>query len=255
MKKKIILSIIALILLIVDIYLIFNFIYLKYKNKSFIENTDVVLAEDFKNSPFKIDKIVLYSNGFGKNKNTKFQNANWILDIYQYTDIAIYLKSTEAVKDLSISNFQADFGKLYYLDTTQFGTEQILYNYEINPELEYTVLNDENKENSLNYNTPIFFADSSNPITLKFVNMIKENFTIENSEKLEFNGSLLEKTNINLNDLKTKISFDINVKNYNNDEYSTTITLQNPIELDNSNIFNGHLLLEKNNQNIILLKK
>ena len=255
LKKKVILSIIAIILLILDIYLIFNFIYLKYKNKNFIETTDVVFAEDLRNSPFKIDKIVLYSSGFGNNKNTKFQNSNWILDIYQYTDIALYLKSTEAIKTLKISNFKADFGNLYYLDVTKFGTENILQNYEINQELEYTVLNDSNEDNIINYNTPIFFADSSNPITLKYVNMIKENYTLENTEKLSFNGSLLEKANIKLEDLKTAIEFDITITDYNNTAYCTTLKLSNPIEYSNSSIFDGHLLLEKKNQNIILLKK
>lgn len=254
MKKKIILTIIVILLLILDIYLFFNYIYLKYKNKFFIENTDVVLAEELKNSAFKINKILLYSSGYGENKNTKFQNANWILDIYQYTDIALYLNSSEAIKSLSISNFKSNFGNLYYLDSKKFGTEEILRNYEINPILEYTVLNDSNEKNLVNYNTPVFFADSSNPITLKFVNLVAKNFKIENNEKLEFNGSILEKANIKLEDLKTNISFDINIKNYNNEEYNTTISFSIPIENKSTNIFNGSIFEEKNNENIIFRK-
>lgn len=244
LKKKIILTIIVIILIILDTYLIFNYIYLKYKNKLFIENNDVIFAENIKNSPFRINKIVLYSSGFGQNRNTKFQNSNWILDIYQYTDIALYLDCKEAIQSLSISNFKSNFGNLYYLDSTKFGTEEILNNYEINSTLEYTVLNDSNEENSINYNTPIFFADGSNPITLKFVNMIAKNFIIENNEKLEFNGSLLKKTNTKLEDLKSNISFDINIKTYHNEEYSTTVNLNIPIENENSNIFKGSILEE-----------
>ena len=255
MKKKIILTIIVIILLILDIYLFFNYIYLRYKNKYFIENTDVVLAQNLNNSPFKINKIILYSSAYGENKNTKFQNANWVLDIYQYTDIALYLNSSEAVKSLSISNFKSNFGNLYYLDSKKFGTEEILRNYEVNPILEYTVLNDSNEENLVNYNTPVFFADSSNPITLKFVNMFAKNFIIENNEKLKFNGSLLEKAKIKLENLKTNISFDINIKNYNNEEYNTTIYLNIPIENKTTNIFKGNILEEKNNQNIVFEKK
>lgn len=253
LKKKIILTIIVIFLFILDIYLIFNYIYLRYKNKLFIENTDVVFAEKIKDSPFKIEKILLYSSGYGENKNIKFQKANWILDIYQYTDIAIYLKSDQPVKNLSISNFKANYGNLYYLDSTKFGTGEILKNFEVNPILEYTVLNDSNENNLVNYNTPIFFADCSNPITLKFVNMIAKNFTIENNEKLEFNGSLLEKTNTKLEDLKAKISFDIHITNYTNEEYATTIAFNIPIENKTSNIFNGSIFEEKRNQNIIFL--
>ena len=254
MKKKIVLIIVIIILGILDIVLFKNLIYQKYKNKTFIEETDVKFAKELKNSPFKINKIVLYSSGFGINKNTNFQKSNWILDIYEYTDIALFVDNKEAIKSLEISNFNSDFGNLYYLDVTKFGTEKILNNFQVNPNLSFTVLNDSNQENLINFNTPVFFADGSNPITLKFVNMVAKDFTIENNEKLKFDGSLLKRVNPNLNKLKTTISFDVSIKDYNNEEYSTTIKLNIPIENSNSSIFDGSILETKNNQNIILLK-
>lgn len=254
MKKKVILIIIIILLSILDVFLFWNYIFLRYKNKVFIEKTDVVLANEIKSSPFKIDKIVLYSSGFGKNTNTKFQTSNWILDIYEYTDIALYIDSKDAIKTLSISNFNSKMGNLYYLDSNKFGTEEILQNYETNPSLEYTVLNDSNEENLINYNTPIFFADSSNPITLKFVNKIAKNFIIENNEKLEFDGSLLKRVNPSLDNLKTNISFDVIITDYNNETYSANININIPIENGNQNIFNGSILEIKENQNIVFLK-
>ena len=193
--------------------------------------------------------------GFGQNKNTNFQKANWILDIYQYTDIALYVDCSEAIKNLSISNFKSSTGNLYYLDITKFGTGDILKEYEITENLDFSVLNDTNEDNSINYNTPVFFADGSNPITLKFVNTIKKNYVIENSEQLKFDGSILEKTGLKLEELNNKISFDIKIKDYNNDEYSSRINLRIPIEKENATIFNGSILEKKNNLNIILLKK
>ena len=193
--------------------------------------------------------------GFGENKNTNFQKSNWILDVYQYTDIALYVDCSEAIQNLNISNFNSKTGNLYYLDANKFGTGDISKNYEITNTFDFSVLNDSNKDNSINYNTPVFFADGSNPITLKFVNIIKKNFTIENNEKLKFDGSLLKRTNIKLEDLSTKISFDLNIKNYNNEEYTTKINLNIPIKNIDSTIFDGSILQEKNNQNIILLKK
>ena len=193
--------------------------------------------------------------GFGQNKNTNFQKANWILDIYQYTDMALYVECSEAIKNLSISNFESSNGNLYYLDITKFGTGDILKEYEITENLDFSVLNDTNEDNSINYNTPVFFADGSNPITLKFVNTIKKNYVIENSEQLKFDGSILEKTGLKLEELNNKISFDIKIKDYNNDEYSSRINLRIPIEKENATIFNGSILEKKNNQNIILLKK
>ena len=236
------------------IFFSFNYIYFKYKNKTFIEKTDVVLAENLRNSPFKINKIVLYSSAYGENKNTRFQKSNWILDIYQYTDIALYVDCSEAIKNLCISNFSSKVGNLYYLDSTKFGTGKISKNYEINPSIDFTILNYSNAENTISYNTPIFFADGSNPITLKFVNMIEKNFIIENNEKLKFDGSLLKRTNVKIENLKTNIYFDINIKNYNNEEYYTTINLSIPIKNNSSNIFNGSILENKTNQNIVFLR-
>lgn len=255
MKKKIFLIVIIIFLMILDLYLFWNYIFLKYKNKIFIEKTDVVFAEKLKSSPYKINKIILYSSGFGKNKNTKFQKSNWILDIYEYTDIALFIDAEIGIKTLNISNFNSEFGKLYYLDSNKFGTEEILENYEVNPNLEYTVLDDNNKENKINYNTPIYFADASNPITLKFVNTIAQNFVIENNERLEFNGSLLKRVNQNIKDLKGNFSFDINITDYNNNKYSTAINLSIPIENATTNIFDGSILETKNNQNISFIKE
>ena len=41
------------------------------------------------------------------------------------------------------------------------------------------------------YNTPIFFADCSTPITLKYVNTVSSNFSLKNTNKLTQNGTLL----------------------------------------------------------------
>lgn len=154
------------------------------------------------------------------------------------------------IKALSISNFNSNSGKLYYLDSSKFGTEEILENYEIAPSLEYTVLNDSNEENLINFNTPIFFADGSNPITLKYVNTIAKNFVIENNEKLKFDGSLLKKANSNIYNLKKNISFDICITDYANNKYSSTIYLNIPIESKEKTIFDGSILETKNDQNI-----
>ncbi len=62
MNKKKILIVLIIIVIIVNVFLSYNYIYLKYKNKKFIEKNDVVLADDLKKSPFKINKIVLYSS-------------------------------------------------------------------------------------------------------------------------------------------------------------------------------------------------
>lgn len=62
MNKKKILIVFIIIAIIANVFLSYNYIYLKYKNKKFIEKNDVALADDLKKSPFKINKIILYSS-------------------------------------------------------------------------------------------------------------------------------------------------------------------------------------------------
>jgi hypothetical protein len=266
MKKKIILTIMVFILLFVDIYLFFNFIYVRFKNKSIIEKYDLEIASQLENSPFEIEKIILFSSASGINKNTNFQNSNWLLDIFEYTDIAIYfsqpenLDVTNTVQNLSISNIKLNVESekytpsLYYLDANNFGTDSFLDDNKIENNLEFSVLNFDNANNSIMYNTPVFFADLSNPITLKFTNTLLTNYSLENTEKLIFDGSLISKTPLSLENLKASLSFDINITNYNNENYYTNVIINIPTENDEQSILDGSIL-ETQNTHIYFLKE
>lgn len=247
MKKNAILIILIIIILFLDFYLFFNYIYIRYKNKNMLETTDIKLFNELSSSPFKIDKIILYSSAYAKNKNTNFQNINWLLDIYQYTDIAIYIDSKESIKSLSITNpvLKNNSHKLYYLDGYQFGTGNFSEDFEINDTLNFSILNFDNSDNSIKYNTPIFFADSSNPITLKFTNTLFKNFSIPNSEKLIFNGTLLSKTPIKLESLMSNLSICINITTHNNNNYEKLLNINIPIKDETSTIFDGHIYVEE----------
>ena len=255
MKKKFILITLIIVLLFIEIFIFYNFIFIRYKNKTSIENIDIKIAEELKNSPFKVEKIILYSSASAENKNTNFQSTNWILDIFQYTDMAIYISSTEAIKALSVSNISLNnpSQKLYYLDANEFGTGKIFKNFEIQDSLEFSILNFDNSDNSIGYNTPVFFADASNPITLKFTNTVFENYSIKNTEKIAFNGSILAQTPVKLDNLSNTISFNINIKDYNNNQYTTTLNIDIPLQNDISSILDGSCYSEQTNLNIPLL--
>lgn len=266
MKKKIVLVIIIIILLILDIFLFFNFIYRHYKNKHFLEKYDISLANNINNNEFKINKILLYSSASGINKNNNFQKSNWLLDIYEYTDIAIFfekpktLSTSNTIKELNMSNIKYNVASdkyepaLYYLDGNNFGVNTITENFKIDNILEYTVLNFDNKDNSIMYNTPVFFSDLSNPITLKFSNTLLKNYSIENTEKLVFDGSLLTKTPLVLENLEASISFDVEITNFLNEKYVSNINIKIPIENSNETIFNGKIL-ETKKVNLKFLKQ
>jgi len=265
--KKYIKNLLIILILIFAIYIIYKFSFLRFWRKYEFEKNTINLSQSYKNSPFEISKIIMYSSGYGENKNISFSQNNWILDILQYTDIAIYidnnnekLTSANSVKKLSLENIKISapklgFPALYYLDSLNFGTYKINQNYEIQNSLEFTVLNDSNEAGNIGSNTPVFFADCSNPITLKYVNSnIKENYKIESNEPLFFNGKLLEIANINLNDLMSSIDFSINIENFEGQKYSYHLSL--PIEFENKNesIYDGSFLSRKNYKNLKFMK-
>ena len=258
----------CILLIFLTFYLFYHFIWLKYSNKYSLEKSSIALHESSENSPFSIAKVVVYSSGYGVNKNTTFQQNSWVLDVLQYSDIAIYIKnsgeelnSLNTVKKLFLENIQISPPKiglpnLYYLDSLNFGTPNRNENFKIADSLEFTVLNDANKENRIQYNTPTFFTDCSNPITLKYVNeKIKENFEITSHEPIFFDGKLLKMANIDLADLEMTIGFRIHVVNYENEDYFYDFSL--PIDLKNEeySIYEGNILSKRDFENLKFIKE
>ncbi len=258
----------CVLLVFLIFFLFYHFIWLKYLNKYRFEKSSIALHENSENSPFSISKVIVYSSGYGQNKNTTFQQSSWILDIWQYSDIAIYLKNSgeelnsfNTVKKLFLENIHFSSPKiglpnLYYLDSLNFGTQSVNENYKIADSLDFTVLNDTNEEGSIQYNTPVFFTDCSNPITLKYVNRpVKENYTITSNEPVLFNGNLLKMANIDLKDLEITIGFRIHVVNHENEDYFYDFSLPISLESEEHSIYEGSILFKRDFENLKFMKE
>lgn len=259
--KKIIKILLIILLIFFLIYYLFNFVYVRFLRKYNFEKSSITISNNYNNSPFSISKIIMYSSSYAQNKNNSYAQRNLIFDIMQYTDIAIYidnnnnnniLNETNSVKKLYIENIKISSPKLgstsiYYLDSLNFGTNNVNTDYEISDSLEFTVLNDSNEQKNIGSNTPVFFTDCSNPITLKYVNWgIKENYTIASNEPIIQNGKLLEMANISLNNLETNIDLQIKIESNDNKKYLYQLKL--PINLKNQNatIYDGSILIKNN---------
>lgn len=227
-------------------------------------------AEEYshENSPFIINKIILYSSAYGTNKGSGQNQSSWLLDIYQYTDIAIFidrnfsdLNEKNTIKKLYIENInfynssETGTPSLYYLDAKHFGNADYLEDYKILDKLEFTVLNDSNENNSIQTNTPVLFSDLSNPITLKYINNNIYNrgnyFEAPINTPIILDGTLIDIAKISVSSLETSFNFDIVLENNNNDTFRYKLNINIPL----TNVYMGYDKEILENLNYVFLKE
>lgn len=248
MKKKLFYFFIFLILVVIIIFVCFR------RKNNIIKNDEINLSNEF-----KISNLKYYSTANAISNTTNYQNPEWNLNIYQYTDIAIYLDRLDEninqenyIKSLEISNVNLNFPdkeELYYINPKLIGKSTLDLDTKIDNVLEYNVINTDNSENEQNYNIPIFFQDCSNPITLRFVNHLRDSYKVSNDRNLKYNGSLISELGLNIDDLDKEFSFNLKITTKDGKERNQTIKLNIPFESGNQTILDGDF--EKNvKQNI-----
>ncbi len=251
-NKQIIFLIIVFIAIIILFFLI-NFIYNKHKAKTNFES-DLLSSNDYSDT-FSIDKIILYSSANATSNETT-RNL-WNINVYQFTDIAIYLNnnsssslsSKNTIKELYIDNIEYSPSpekgtpELYYKAIDNFGIPSLKDENLVQDKLNFKIIN---SKDTLDTNTANFYETCQTPITLQFVNKdIKSNAIIPNSgEALVFDGSLLSKTNIALNNIKTSISFHLNLTNNLDEKYVYNIKFDIPLEDNEHSIYEGNIKKE-----------
>ena len=252
-KTKLILCILLIIFLVFSIR---NIVMCQVANRNLAELADSFYMSNAK-TVFSIDKIILYSSANAiKNEVTR---PVWDLNVYQYTDIAIYinnhsdeeLNSENAIKTLYIDNIKLNGVKkgeqsLYFKNAPDFGKsiystvekKEDADSNKIGDKLEFSVLND----GDINYEKRQIYADCSSPITLEYVNNIVNNKIISDIENdVKYDGSILKRSGIVLSDIKSSISFRINLTNNYNQKYMANVYIEIPLEdsVTGDNIYSG----------------
>ena len=252
-KTKLILCILLIIFLVFSIR---NIVICQVANRNLAEMADSFYMSNAK-TVFSIDKIILYSSANAiKNEVTR---PVWDLNVYQYTDIAIYinnhsddeLDSENAIKTLYIDNIKLNGVKkgeqsLYFKNAPDFGKsiystvekKEDADSNKIGDKLEFSVLND----GDINYEKRQIYADCSSPITLEYVNNIVNNKIISDIENdVKYDGSILKRSGIVLSDIKSSISFRINLTNNYNQKYMANVYIEIPLEdsVTGDNIYSG----------------
>lgn len=253
-KKEIILTIITIILFIIVLvlaYLLLN----KYILKKNFEKDFVNFVSKNPSTIFNIDKIILFSSADAKNK-TNTSSSYTIENLYQYTDIAIFIKSTSdentlenTLKKVSINNIKFNtppsIGEpnLYFKSLNNFAKSDIIDENLITDSFEFTISSDDEAD----LNNPIIYNNLANPLTFSYVNTnIKSDYTFTDvSSPITYDGSLLKKCDVNIEDINCTLSFDINITNNLDEEFKTNISIDIPLVSENSSIYDGNIILRK----------
>ncbi|MCL2341881.1 MAG: hypothetical protein FWC53_02245 [Firmicutes bacterium] len=184
------------------------------------------------------------------------------VDINQFTDIAVYIDNKSRVQDLTLKNtvkevsicnikLDSKSGFINYKNPLSYGRfEGLTNNNNKDIVFENVATNDENDK--ADYNSPVFYADCSNPISLGYLNLgVLKNYNIPeddnygtsiNSKTVLFDGSILKKAGIKIEELKCSLSFTIKIKNYLDEEFTCDVSLNN-IAGDDS-IYSGYYTKE-----------
>ena len=250
---KIVFTILILLLCVLSFLyydLIFRVTYAKDEFSTQMEK----IAEQNENPIFKIQRIIVYSsaNAIDTSENESLQD----LSILQYSDIAIYLDNTSTVYDITNENTVKEL----YIDNISISTgsdkghQYINYKNALDfakyteidetnsSKIEYHIVNTNDENNNTDYETPTFYTDCSNPITLEYMNenIVTNYATSSDSNTISFNGKVLQEAGIDLNDVNYSLNFTIHIINNLNEEFICPVRLQVDLSGDDGGIYKGY---------------
>lgn len=181
------------------------------------------------NMPFELSKISIISSAEGIDKEAV--DTKWAFDIYQSNDIFLYIDKndnygkTEIIKSVTLNNIQIESNKkdnikIYKPDSEQ---EKLIFkNSESNivDSLEYTGDMESDLKN----------MKISNQGGIIAFRCSLDNLAEYKSDDEEINHQeLLKKAGLTNEELKTELTFDLNLNLQSGKEYKTTINLELPI--------------------------
>jgi hypothetical protein len=247
--------VIAIILLLANV-IGYSYIVFRVVSQNSFSDQIIKFWDDNSRVKFRVNQILLYSSANAEDKSDKNDMSD--VSVSQFTDIAIYidnqsntdgLSEDNTLSDIYIDNITVETGQksgnfiVNYKSPLHFGKYESIDN-KIDSTIQYKVIhtNDEITEND--NLTPTFYTDCSNPISLGFVNkdVIKHYKLTEQSNMVNYNGTILKTTNVDLDKISPKISFDIHIKTNMNEYYMRKMYIDVPLENSQGSISSGYLI-------------
>ncbi len=253
-KSKIILTIIVIILIGIVIFLAF-LVFQKHILKKQFENDILNFANKNQSTIFTIDSITLFSSADAAYKTNTANNFT-IQNLYQYTDIALFINNISnentlenTFKKVHIENLHFSsmpkLGEpnLYFKSINNFAKSDLTEEPPITDSFEFTI----SSSDEADLTTPTLYNNLANPLTFSYVNSnIKSDYTITDiSSPITYDGSLLQKCNIHLEDIACTLSFDIYITNNLDEDFKTTVSIDIPLSYENKSILDGNLTIKQ----------
>ena len=215
-KRIVRISIIALVVILV--ITIIGLLILKYQ------------VEGETNMPFKLSKIMVFSTAEGIQNSEP--TAKWDMNLMQNNDIYIEItknknyKQKEIIDRIVLDNFkinkQPEVGNLIiYRPSTE---ENKTFTYSEDMEVKGELVFNGNEKSDLKN---LQIANQGGTIILRYTNSNISNYQ-SNDDEIIHDGTLLNKTGINIEQVNTNISFDITICLVSEKSYKGTITLDLP---------------------------
>lgn len=187
--------------------------------------------EGEKNMPFKLSEIIVISSGLGESKKENPENYKWNLDLIQYNDIYLQIsknaeyKKNSYIESISIENFKTTSPKvgntrMYMPSSTEKSLFTFEDNYLINRKLTFNGADSSNTK-MLQVN------NQGGNIIFRVANTEVGEFVSNEDEELSYNGTILNKSEVTLEDLKFNLSFDLVIKT-NINTYKGNVNLELP---------------------------
>lgn len=260
---KFIILVVLIVLLLLIFSMLSNIVYVDIVRKDNFEKDITKKFEMNSNSTFSLDKIFIFSSADAIN-NPVNNKALWDINVLQFSDIAVYinnnkengLSSKNTVKELYINNIKYNetpiLGKcdIYYKNLNDFGKLSYIEENKISDIFKFNVITENRNPD---YSNKEVHTTISSPICFEFVNKdIKTNYIISDiSTPLVYDGSLLQRCNVPINDINCNFSFSINIINNLEQHFVCNVNISIPLKDDynKTNIYDGKIQKEINNLN------
>lgn len=255
MKKKLILTIVLIIIASSLGCVFFSVYFPKLMQKINFENSVLSFSGQNENTVFSIDKITLFSGCDAKNKASSATNFT-IENLYTYTDIAIFINQENeepslenTLKEVSIENIEINpipcdgQANIFFKNMMDFAKPYIPETGEIKDNLSFNTTSEEISD----FSSPVLYNNCANPITLSYIHQnVKTDYTLlDITNPITYDGSLLKRCGIALSKLATEISFDMYITNYKDEKFKSKIFIPITYQNDTASIYDGTITIKQ----------